>query len=204
MSVYKFRIAYEDDENIFRDVEIIPNQTMKDLDEAIVDAFKLPKERICHLYKSNDRWQKTDEINLNPKPVKKGKDIIIPMVLHYVDAPHQKFLYSFEGTKQEFNLLIEMISILSEEEIGKQYPAIVKSAGPSPVKKDELLKHLSRNTLKEEEQFGIEKGEEDDLEGMGEEGEERETRDGVGAEDSGEESFENEFGFDESGDYKEE
>lgn len=202
MSVYKFRVAYEDDENIHRDIEIIPSQTMRDLDEAIVDAFKLPKERICHLYGSNDRWQKVKEIDLKPKAVKKGKDISIPMVLQFIDAPHQKFLYTFEGNRQEFNLLIELISILSKEEIGKKYPAVVKSAGPSPVKKDELLKHLSKSSLKEEDEFGIDENENDDLEGMSEEGEE--TKGGEDMDSEAEDSFENEFGFDESGDFKEE
>ncbi len=204
MSVYKFRIAYEDDENIFRDIEILPNQTMRDMDEAIADAFNLPAGRICHLYYSNDSWQKIKGIDIHPKAVKKGKDISIPMVLQYVDSPHQKFLYTFEGNKQEFNLLIELVSILSAEEIGKRYPAVAKSVGPSPVKKNELLKHLSKSALKEEDEFGIDKSENDDLEGMGEEGEEREVAGEEDMDNEAADSFENEFGFDESGDFKEE
>lgn len=196
MSVYKFRVAYEDDNNIYRDIEILPNQTMRDLDESIVDSFKLPKERVCHLYKSNDNWQKLEQIDLHPKPVKKGRDVKIPMVMQYVDAPHQKFLYTFEGAKQEFSLLIELILITVKGGTTGKYPAIVKSVGPTPVKKDELLKHLSKNSVKEEEQFGIESDEEDVLGGMSEEGED-ETSNGEGGDDNGE-TFENEFGFDES------
>ncbi len=172
MSVYKFRVAFEEDENIYRDIEIQPSQTMKDLNEIIISAFALPEKSSCRMFRSNDNWHKQDEMDLNPKAIKKGKNVLMPMIIHFIDDPHQRFLYEFETTKQSFSLLIELISINTVAKAGETYPKILKSLGPSPVKKEDLMAHLSKKEVEDEEVvYGVDK-EEDDIEGMGEEGEE--------------------------------
>lgn len=173
MSVYKFRVAFEEDENIYRDIEIQPSQTMRDLNECITKAFALPENSSRQLFRSNDNWHKLEQIDLNPKAIKKGKNVLMPMIIHFIDDPHQRFLYEFETTKQSFSLLVELFNINPVSKEGETYPKIIKSVGPSPVKKEDLMAHLSKKSVDEdEEQYGVDE-EEDDIEGMGEEGEDQ-------------------------------
>lgn len=171
MSVYKFRVAYEEDENIFRDIEIQPAQTLYELNDIIKSGFNLPDKSERRLFRSNDNWHKLNELDMSPKAVKKGKNVMMPMLISYIDDPHQRFLYEFETAKQSFSLLIELLNISSVEKAGESYPKVVKSAGPSPVKKEDLMAHLSRKVEVVDEELGVD-AEDDALEGMGEEGEE--------------------------------
>ncbi len=187
MAVYKFRVAYEDDDNIFRDIEIKPSHTFRDLDECIAQSYNFPKDKKSRLYKSNDRWLKLDEINIDEKPVKKKKEIHQPMIIHYIDDPHQHFLYEFESKKQTFNLLIELLSLNGNEKAGVDYPMMVRSSGPSPVKKDDLMAHLSKKeAVDDDEQYAVDE-EDDDVEGMGKEGDEE------GEEEGGDDADTSEF-----------
>ena len=172
MSVYKLRVAFEEDENIFRDIEIKPSQTMKDLNEIIISSFNLPEKSSKKLFRSNDNWHKQEEMDLNPKAIKKGKNVMMPMIINFIDDPHQRFLFEFETAKQSFSLLIELISISTAEKAGVVYPMVIKSVGPSPVRKDDLMAHLSKKEVEEDEVvYGVD-AEEGDIEGMGHEGEE--------------------------------
>ncbi|MEI7801251.1 MAG: hypothetical protein WCI97_01260 [Bacteroidota bacterium] len=172
MSVYKFRVAFEEDENIFRDIEIKPSQTMKDLNEIIISSFSLPEKSSKQLFRSNDNWHKQEQMDLNPKAIKKGKNVMMPMLINFIDDPHQRFLYEFEAPKQAFSLLIELININTVEKAGEIYPKVSKSAGPSPVRKEDLMAHLSKKVEGEDDVvYGVD-AEEGDIEGMGEEGEE--------------------------------
>ncbi len=191
MSIYKFRVSFEEDENIFRDIEIQPSQSMKDLNEIITTAFALPEKSTRKMFRSNDNWHKLNEMDLNPKPIKKGKKGITPMIIHFIDDPHQRFYYEFETAKQSFSLLIELISINTIAKAGETYPRILKSVGPSPVRKEDLMEHLSKKVVEEEEVYGVD-SEEDDIEGMGEEGEtgEEELADDMPDDMGGEFNFE--------------
>ncbi len=202
MSVYKFRVAFEEDENIFRDIEIQPSQTMKDLNEIITSAFALPEKSSRRMFRSNDNWHKQDEMDLNPKAIKKGKNVLMPMLIHFIDDPHQRFLYEFETPKQSFSLLIELISINTVSKAGEIYPKVLKSVGPSPVKKEDLMVHLSKKEVEDDEVvYGVDK-EEDDIEGMGEEGVEPDGDEEI-SEDSADDA-EGEFNFEEGAeDFKE-
>ncbi|GDX51097.1 hypothetical protein LBMAG27_01440 [Bacteroidota bacterium] len=203
MSVYKFRVAFEEDENIYRDIEIQPSQTMKELNAIISSAFALPEKSSCRMFRSNDNWHKQDEMDLNPKAIKKGKNVLMPMIIHFIDDPHQRFLYEFETPKQSFSLLIELISINTVAKAGETYPKVLKSVGPSPVKKEDLMAHLSKKVVEDDELvYGVDK-EEDDIEGMGQEGEEGEEVEGELADDMPDE-FGGEFNMEEGAeDFKE-
>jgi hypothetical protein len=138
------------------------------------------------------------------KPVKKGDSQYMPMILNYVDNPHQKFLYEYVG-RQELTFYIELV-IISYEKPGMDYPRIVKSSGPSPVKKEDMYKHIGATTLS----AGVTEGLDDDdsqlLKGFGTEGDdiggaaasdEDDTLD-LGDDDEEEETTSDEDGNDES------
>lgn len=157
MSIYRFRVSYEEDETIYRDIDMRPAQTAIDFRNAIVHAYNLPDDAEEKLSISNDSWNSVRELQL----ILGAKKSELPM-LSYVDDPHQKFLYEHDG-KQSFTFLIELMQIVGEKK-GVDYPVAAKSVGPSPVRRDDLLKMLSKRE-KQEEEYALD-SDDQEMEGM--------------------------------------
>ena len=152
MSVLKFRVIFEEDDTIFRDVEIKPVQTFEDLEAVIMSSYNIPAGGGGIFFMSNDSWQKLRQIfpstEVPPKQEKKtrGKAKVVkgsPLVI-FIDDPHQHFIYEFSG-KQELTFLIELVSLGGTEKPDVMYPVQVKAQGPSPFKKEEMAVHLAKN-----------------------------------------------------------
>ena len=62
--VLKYRVLLDDDGNIFRDIELKANQTYEDLHHAIIKSFGFRGDQMTSFYKSNDSWEKGQEITL--------------------------------------------------------------------------------------------------------------------------------------------
>ncbi len=207
MATYRFRVFFEDDDAIFRDVAVLPAQPIAELCRIVALAFSLPAEGKITLYRSNDVWQKLKSIDLPEtppaaakadKPAKetKGKTgkakkpaeapkaaVASSMLVSYIDDPHQHFYLEYEG-KQNLSFLIELVNLGGEEKPGQEYPAVIRSEGPSPVKKEDVYQFMGAKAPKEEEVYAIDaEDDEEELEGMGSEGEE-EDKDEEGEEAS--------------------
>lgn len=167
MSVLRFRIMYEEDDTIFRDIDIKPAHTLSDLEAVIQSSYNLPQSGAGEFFMSNDNWQRGRFIHPLPaKQEKKGKARaqIIPGIVSYIDDPHQHFLYEYRGN-QEFVFLIELISVGGKEDFKSSYPYCVRSQGASPFKKEEMPMPFARNPVpvapedeEEEEEPEDEKG----------------------------------------------
>jgi hypothetical protein len=152
---------YEEDESIFRDIDIKPNQTFAELEACIRFNYFLPDSGTGNFFRSDDSWKKV-------KPIAtlaiEGKQL--PMLVKYINDPHQRFIYDF-ADKNSFTFLIELLSLTGKEDPKTVYPVCVKSAGPSPFKRDDLLAHYgaaSRSQTQETELDEDEEIEPDDLE----------------------------------------
>ena len=122
MAVYKFRIIYEDHEDVSRDIEIKPFHSFEDLHLAIQDSIKFDASKAASFYISDDYWRKGQEI---PVDLKKSK------LVDFIEDPHQKFIYIFDPSASWcFN--IELFKIQPDEN-GVQYPRCVKSVGKAPL-----------------------------------------------------------------------
>jgi hypothetical protein len=64
MAVYKFKISFEDYEDIFRVIEIKSTQTFLDLHKAILDSIGFDQKQMASFYMSNDSWKRFQEITL--------------------------------------------------------------------------------------------------------------------------------------------
>src|SRR5215831_5288333 len=109
MALYKFRVMYEEDETIFRDIEIKPSNTLFDFESTIISAYNLPSNYTGIFFKSNDNWQRLKEMNAGAKPEEKkaktkAKAQSLPILVTFIDDPHQKFIYEYKGN-QEFVFL---------------------------------------------------------------------------------------------------
>jgi hypothetical protein len=141
MAIYRFKVYLEDNEDVFRDIEIKAAQTFEDLHKSIQEAFKFDAKHAASFFVSDDYWRKgqeitlrkedlpldEDEIRTNVSPKKLMKDARIAT---FIEAPHQRFVYVFDPDVQ-WTFLLEMIRI-GEESRKTDYPAIAKSVGVAP------------------------------------------------------------------------
>src|SRR3954464_10448388 len=141
MAVYRFKVYLEDNEDVFRDIDIKAAQTFEQFHKVIQEAFKFDSKHAAAFFVSDDYWRKGQEITLRKedlpleedeirKNVEPKKLMAETKVAKYIEQPHQRFVYVFDPNAQ-WTFLIEMIKI-TEENSKIQYPAIVKSYGTAP------------------------------------------------------------------------
>lgn len=209
MTAYRFRVYYEDDDTIFREIAILPSHNMNDFAKIIYEAYNLTTDGTSRIYLSNDQWQKiqllenemttekkvevkkeTGKKPASKKSAKKEtpkKEVAaksnLPMLVTFIDDPHQKFYMEYEG-KQNLTFLIELTTLGAEEKKDVVFPAIVKSEGPSPMKKVELYKFTGAKVKIAEEHLVDKEDDEEELGEMGTEGEE-EIKDTADDDDGG-------------------
>jgi hypothetical protein len=126
--IYKFRIQFEDYDDVYRDIDIKTIQTFEEFKIAILNSIGFDNVHECAFYVSDDLWRKGRDLT-------KKKDGTIAnlskrVICDFVDAPHQRFLFIYDLNVQ-WSFLIELIKI-SQPEPKKEYPLCVKSFGTAP------------------------------------------------------------------------
>lgn len=134
MAVYRFRVTFEDYDDVLREIDVKSNQTFEDLHRAIHKSTGYNPEFPSSFYISNDQWMKGDEITYlpNQKRVNRGVPLMENVKLRsYIDDPHQKFYYTFNFDRP-FDFHVELMKIILDEAPGVVYPAVIKSVGEAP------------------------------------------------------------------------
>jgi len=133
MAIYRFRISFEDYDDVIREIDVLPKQTFLDLHNALHTATGYNPEVSSSFYVSNDYWKKGDEIAYLPdkRKIEHGVALMEESRLSkFIDDPHQKFYYVYNFDRP-LDFHVQLIKILKEEE-GKTYPALFKSVGQAP------------------------------------------------------------------------
>lgn len=141
MAVYKFKIFVEDNEDIYREIEILSGQTFDDFHNAIQDAFKFDKKHAASFFVSDDYWRKDQEITLRQedlpldadeikKNVSPKKLMSATKIAKYIDNPRQRFMYVFDPAVK-WAFCIELMKILPDNP-KMIYPVCVKTIGSAP------------------------------------------------------------------------
>ncbi|SFB92041.1 pRiA4b ORF-3-like protein [Parapedobacter composti] len=133
MAIYRFRISFEDYDDVIREIDVLPKQTFLDLHNALHAATGYNPEVPSSFYVSNDRWKKGDEIAYMPDKQKLERGVALmeqSRLSKFIDDPHQKFYYVYNFDRP-FDFHVQLVKILKEEE-GKEYPALFKSVGQVP------------------------------------------------------------------------
>jgi len=142
MAVYKFKVSFEEYEDIYRVIEIKSTQTFLDFHKAILASIGFDEKQLASFYMSTDSWKKGQEITLedmtenpeNPLPIMaKAK------LSQYIIDPHQKILYVYDFIEC-WTMLIELKGISATENPKTTYPNLFKSAGPAPKQYDKVQK----------------------------------------------------------------
>lgn len=134
MALYRFRITFEDYDDVIREIDVKSNQTFEDLHRAIHQSTGYNSEYPSSFYISNDQWMKGEEITYlpNQKRIDRGVALMEKVkLLSYIDDPHQKFYYTFNFDRP-FDFHVELMKIILDDAPGVVYPAVIKSVGEAP------------------------------------------------------------------------
>lgn len=133
MATYRFRVQFEDHDEVSRDIEIRSTQNFNDLHNAIHSSIGFDGDKPSSFYMSDDNWKKGKEIT--SKQISEDDTSKISMknarLCDYILDPHQKIYYIFDfGSHWTFR--IELIKINREEDPHAKYPRCVKSINDAP------------------------------------------------------------------------
>jgi hypothetical protein len=134
MAILKFRVYWEDDDSVYRDVVIKHVQTFFDLHNAILKCFEFDTKHSATFYRSNDKWQRGKEITLE----KYDKLYQVqPLIMKEVTVgsetrePNQKFIYVYDFHKN-WTFMVELINVNKNEDNKTVYPSCIRSEGIGP------------------------------------------------------------------------
>jgi len=174
MAILKFRIYWEEDESIYRDIVIKHQQTFSDLHHAILKSYEFDNKHAATFYKSNDAWQYGREITFEKYEKEyKAEPLLMAEVNigSQIADPNQKFIYEYDFVKG-WRFMVELINVDKEENKNIMYPACVRTEGIGPSQYG--TKGLIDTRLAEmEEKYDLQPNALSD--GFGEEGEDGDT-----------------------------
>lgn len=134
MAILKFRVYFEEDESVYRDVVIRHTQTFRDLHETILKGYEFDSKHKATFYRSNDHWLRGREISLEQY----DKEYKAPPLLmadttigSEIRDPNQRFIYQYDFNKN-WTFLVELINVSKEENPKLVYPAVSRSEGIAP------------------------------------------------------------------------
>src|SRR5579863_350081 len=134
MAVYRFKIFFEEDESVIREIEIKSTQTFEDFHTIIQSSIGFDSAHPTSFYVSSDTWRRGKEITLLHKKHSsglKGTWMHETKIAAYVEDPHQKFIYEFDPEGGNWLLMAELMKIIPEASV--TYPRVNKSVGVAPV-----------------------------------------------------------------------
>jgi len=206
MSVYRFKVWFEDYEEVYREIEIKSTQTFEELHFIILQSVGFDTLHNASFFISDDYWRKGDEIiykqeeERDSKKTKKENDAPKKLMrgckmASLIDDPHQKFLYVYDLVAQ-WTFMVELVKILPDDATIK-YPRIAKKVDDAP----KQYNVVALPTIVDEEEFDEDepvvddddaynaKDDDDIVELEAEEGEEEMEEEEPDMEDMGSEDF---------------
>lgn len=134
MALYRFKVTFEDYDDVTREIDVKSTQTFEDLHRAIHQSTGYNCEYPSSFYISNDQWIKGEEITYLPNQRRIDRGVVLMdkvKLSNRIDDPHQKFYYTFNFDRP-FDFHVELLKIILDETPGTTYPAIIKSVGEAP------------------------------------------------------------------------
>lgn len=171
MAVLRFRVYWEEDDQVYRDIEIATGQTFADLHGAILKAYEFDGKHSASFFESNDRWQQGREISSEVLVNKKDApalSMVKTPVSALVAKPDQKFVYIYDPSGKSWTFLVELIGVVKDEDSKRTYPFMLRKEGIGPSQYG--IKGIAPDKLMEiEEKYDL--GADEMAEGFGNEGE---------------------------------
>ena len=176
MAFLKFRVYWEEDDAIYRDVIVKHTQNFTELNDIILKAFEFDQKHDATFFRSNDIWKRGREIS---KAVYEKEYIAPPLLMEettigseIIDT-NQHFIFLYDFVKS-WTFLIELIQVIknADADISLEYPIVSRIEGVGPMQYG--TKGLLGKTFADiEEKYDLSEAKE----GFGEEGEDAEDGD---------------------------
>ncbi len=134
MAILKFRVYFQEDESIYRDIAIRHTDHFLNLHNAILKSYEFDNKHQATFYRSNDAWQRGREITIEKydKAYKAEPLIMIETAISSeIRDPNQKFIYEYDFTRL-WHFMVELINVDKEENKKITYPSCVRTEGITP------------------------------------------------------------------------
>ncbi|MCX7729216.1 MAG: plasmid pRiA4b ORF-3 family protein [Bacteroidia bacterium] len=133
MSVYRFKIYWEEDNDVERIILIKPNQTFYDFYTIITESFELNnKEASSSFFTSDDYWDKHIEITLKEEDTQQGEKLMHKTsISSLIEQPKQKFIFVYDEQLQ-LTFYIELIKIEPDANSPDTFPKIISAKNKIP------------------------------------------------------------------------
>ena len=134
MAILKFRVYFEEDDSVYRDLAIRHTQYFSDLHTLILKSFEFDNKHQATFFRSNDSWARGREISLEKYDKAYKVDPLLmteTTIGSEIKIPNQKFVYVYDFTRN-WPFLVELINVSKEENPKLTYPALVRSEGIAP------------------------------------------------------------------------
>ena len=135
MAVLKFRVFYEEDDTVYRDVAILHEQSFFELHQCILSAFEFDSIHQASFYRSNDNWQRGRAISLEKYEGVDYKvdplDMFETTIGSEIRDTGQKFVYVYDFAKN-WTFLIQLIGVSKDVSSKLTYPNVTRKEGVGP------------------------------------------------------------------------
>ena len=176
MAILKFRVYWEEEDAIYRDVLVKHTQLFSDFHQIILKAFEFDQKHEATFFRSNDKWQRGREIS---KEVYQKEYQVPPLLMDETTIAseimdtNQHFIYLYDFNKS-WTFLVELIQVIknADSDMTIEYPVIARVEGVDP------MQYGTKGLLGEkfadiEEKYDLSEADE----GFGEEGEDADNTD---------------------------
>jgi hypothetical protein len=136
MSILRFRIIFEDYDDVYRDIDFTAENTFADLFNELLTAVGFDNKHVGEFFLADHNWRKGDSIGslsgADQKTLSK-----VDLVEH-IDDPHQKFMFLYDQDAK-WSFTIELIRVIASPEHKVVYPRIFSKSGVPPIQYKESL-----------------------------------------------------------------
>jgi len=140
MAILKFRMSWEEDDAIYRDVMVKHSQNFTDLHHIILKAFEFDEKHDATFFRSNEKWQRGREIS---KAVYEKNYVVPPLMMDEVLIgseilnTNQQFVYLYDFSKS-WTFLIQLIQVIqviknADADMELNYPMVSRIEGVGPM-----------------------------------------------------------------------
>jgi hypothetical protein len=130
--VYKFRVILDAEEDIFRDIAILAEDTLEDLHNAIFNSFGFDGMEVASFYTCDETWNQEDEISMFDIGDVPGEQKIMSdyQLSDILDQENTKIIYVYDFINM-WTFLVELAAV-EEMVVGNIYPETIFSHGEIP------------------------------------------------------------------------
>lgn len=168
--IYKFTVLSDEVDNFVRVINIDPEATFLDLQNAILDSVKFDKNQMTSFFICSDDWEKGQEVTLIEMESSSEYDNLVmdeTKLEELISDEKQKLLFIFDMISDRA-FFMELTDIIPGKSVSKPEVSVSEGKAPQQIMAEEAVTVAPKLTLDEnfygDEDFDIE---ELDEEGFG-------------------------------------